>query len=155
IGRRPDIVASRLRAEAAAERIKAAKGEFYPNINLSAVIGVQSLGLNMLTKSGSDFGSIGPAISLPIFNGGRIARAYREARAEYDAAVAVYDATIVQALNDVADVATSERALGLRLAKAREALETADQAYHIVENRYRGGLSNYLEVLTAEDSLIS
>src|SRR5262249_8785217 len=56
IGRRPDIVASRLRAEAAAERIKAAKGEFYPNINLSAVIGVQSLGLNMLTKSGSDFG---------------------------------------------------------------------------------------------------
>src|SRR5262245_39929271 len=62
IGRRPDVVASRLRAEAAAQRINVARGDFYPNINLSAVIGLQSFGLDALTKSGSDFGSIGPAI---------------------------------------------------------------------------------------------
>jgi NodT family efflux transporter outer membrane factor (OMF) lipoprotein len=154
IGRRPDVVASRLRAEAAAQRINVARADFYPNVNLSAVIGVQSLGIDMLTRSGSDFGSFGPAISLPIFTGGQLQGAYRGARAEYDAAVAAYDAAVTQALHDVADVALSERALNVRLAKAREALVASQGAYRIIDMRYRGGLSTYLEVLTAEESLI-
>jgi NodT family efflux transporter outer membrane factor (OMF) lipoprotein len=155
VGRRPDVVASRLRAEAAAQRIKVAKADFYPNVNLSAALGVQSLGLDMLTRAGSDFGSVGPAISLPIFSGGRISGAYREARAEYDASVAAYDDTLVRALKDVADVATSERALASRLSTSRDALAASEQAYDIAENRYRGGLSTYLDVLTAEDVLIA
>jgi NodT family efflux transporter outer membrane factor (OMF) lipoprotein len=155
IGRRPDVLASRLRAEAAAQRIDVARGDFYPNINLSAVIGLQSFGLDALTKSGSDFGSVGPAISLPIFTGGALKGAYREARAEYDASVAAYDAAITQALHDVADVAVSERALVARLAKTREALAASEDAYRIIVMRYRGGLSNYLEVLSAEETLIA
>jgi NodT family efflux transporter outer membrane factor (OMF) lipoprotein len=155
IGRRPDVVASRLRAEAAAQRIDVARGDFYPNINLSAVIGLQSLGLNALTKSGSDFGSVGPAISLPIFTGGALEGAYREARAEYDASVAAYDDAVAQALRDVADVVVSERALGARLAKTREALAAAEVSYRIIDMRYRGGLSTYLEVLSAEETLIA
>ena len=67
LGRRPDVVAARLTAEAAAKRIKVAKADFYPNVNLTGLIGVQSLGLNMLTKAGSGMGSIGPAVTLPIF----------------------------------------------------------------------------------------
>ena len=74
IGRRPDVVAARLTAEAEAKRIKAAKADFYPNVNLMGLIGYQSLGLNMLTNAGSSFGSVGPAITLPIF---RIRRAAR------------------------------------------------------------------------------
>lgn len=155
IGRRPDVVASRLRAEAAAQRIDVARADFYPNVNLSAVIGLQSLGLNALTKSGSDFGSIGPAISLPIFTGGALQGAYREARAEYDASVAAYDAAVTQALHDVADVAVSERALDVRLAKTREALASSEDAYRIIDMRYRGGLSTYLEVLSVEETLIA
>ena len=154
IGRRPDIVAARLRSEAAAARIDAARADFYPNINLSALIGVQSLGIGDLTKAGSDFGSVGAAISLPIFTGGRLEGAYRGARAEYDAAVSSYDGAVTQALNDVADVAASQRALGLRLSKSREALASSEQAYQIMNNRYVGGLSTYLEVLSAEDRLI-
>ena len=65
LGRRPDIVAARLRTEAQLKRIDQKKAEFYPNINLAGFIGLQSLGLNMLSKSGSTTGSIGPAISLP------------------------------------------------------------------------------------------
>src|SRR6185436_15902211 len=72
IGRRPDLVAARLTAEAAGKRIKAAKADFYPNVNLTGLIGVQALGLDMLTKSGSTMGGIGPAITLPIFDSGRL-----------------------------------------------------------------------------------
>jgi len=148
-------LASRLRAEAASQRIDVARGDFYPNINLSAVIGLQSFGLDALTRSGSDFGSIGPAISLPIFTGGLLEGAYRGARAEYDVSVAAYDAAVTQALHDVADVVVSERALAQRLSKTREALAASEDAYRIIDMRYRGGLSTYLEVLSVEESLIA
>ena len=62
VGRRPDIVAARLRAEAQAERIHAARAEFYPNVSLSALVGLQSLGIGNLLQGGSVFGSAGPAI---------------------------------------------------------------------------------------------
>jgi NodT family efflux transporter outer membrane factor (OMF) lipoprotein len=153
IGRRPDIVAARLRAEAASQRIKVAKADFYPNINLSAVIGLQSFGLDMLNRSGSTYGSVGPAISLPIFSGGRLEGAYRGARADYDGAVAAYDATLTRALNDVADVAVSQRALAERLAQSRLALAASEDAYRLAAARYRAGLSTYLDVLSAEDDL--
>ena len=155
IGRRPDIVAARLTAEAAAKRIKAAKADFYPNVNLTAFIGVQSLGLDMLAKSGSTVGSVGPAISLPIFDSGRLQGAYRGARAEYDAAVATYDQTLTRALQEVADSAVSARALEARLSKSREALTASQAAYELARQRYVRGLGTYLDVLTAEDTLIS
>jgi NodT family efflux transporter outer membrane factor (OMF) lipoprotein len=155
VGRRPDVVAARLTAEAAAKRIKAAKADFYPNVNLTAFIGLQSLGLDMLTKSGSTVGSVGPAISLPIFDAGRLQGAYRGARAEYDAAVATYDQTLTHALQEVADSAVSTRALDGRLAKSREALAASQTAYELARQRYAQGLSTYLEVLDAEDALIA
>lgn len=154
LGRRPDLQAARLRAQAAAKRIDVAKAEFYPNVNLAAFVGAQSLGLDMLTKSGSDIGQAGLALSLPIFQGGQLSGAYRGARAEYDAAVASYDATLVQALKEVADAAVSERALATRLAAAREALAKGEEAYRIARMRYEGGLDPYTSVLTAENALI-
>ncbi|MCI3135285.1 TolC family protein, partial [Phenylobacterium aquaticum] len=153
--RRPDLRAARLRAEAAGKRIAVARAGFYPNINLAAYLGVQSLGLDMLTKSGSDIGQVGAAFSLPIFEGGRLRAGYRGARADYDAAVAAYDQTLIQALNEVADAAAGERALETRLTAAREALEAGEAAYRIARQRYEGGLSTYLTLLTAEDAVIA
>jgi NodT family efflux transporter outer membrane factor (OMF) lipoprotein len=155
IGRRPDVVAARLRAEAASKRIKAAKADFYPNVKLNGFLGLQVLGLDFLTRSGSTAGDIGPAIRLPIFDGGRIAGAYRGSRAEYDAAVASYDATLVRALNEVADAAVSGRALDERLTFGRQALAASQDAYRVAQDRYRVGLSTYLDVLVAEDALIA
>lgn len=154
LGRRPDLQAARLRAEAAGKRIDVAHAAFYPNVNLAAFIGAQSLGLDMLTKSGSDIGQAGLAVSLPIFQGGRLSGAYRGARAEYDAAVASYDATLVQALREVADAAASERALTDRLTAARQALAKGEEAYRIARMRYEGGLDSYTSVLTAENAVI-
>ncbi|WP_211461765.1 efflux transporter outer membrane subunit [Collimonas silvisoli] len=155
LGRRPDVVAARLRAEAAAKQIKVAKAQFYPNVNLTAYLGLQSLGLGMLTKAGSDIGSIGPAISLPIFEGGRLRGQYRQASGSYDEAVANYDGAVTQALQDVADVAVSEKALSGRLAKVQEATDAAEAAFQIAQNRYQGGLATYLDVLNAQDTFLT
>ncbi|KTE19684.1 multidrug transporter [Sphingopyxis sp. H050] len=153
IGRRPDIVAARLRAEAAARRIDVARADFYPNINLSALVGFQSLGLSNLFKSGSEYGNGGVAISLPIFEGGRLQGRYRGARAEFDSAVANYDRTLIAALRDVADIVASRSATARQLGERREALKAATDAARLAGLRYRAGLSNQLPQLTAEDSM--
>ena len=155
IGRRPDLVAARLRAEAAAKRIHVSKAQFYPNVNLTAFIGVQSLGLDRLQENGSDIGSVGPAISLPIFNGGRLRAQLRGAEAEYAESVANYEQALVQALREVADAAVSQRALAPQLEKIDAAVDAAREAWQVQNDRYQGGLASYLEVLTAEDYLLA
>ncbi len=155
LGRRPDIVAARLRTEAAAKRIDQQKAGFYPSVNLMAFAGVQSLGINNLSKSGSDIGSVGPAISLPIFNTERLQGQLRGAHAEYDVAVSTYNATLSNALHEVADAATSRKSLDGELAASRAAVAAAAEAHSIVSARYKGELATYLDVLSAEDQLIS
>ncbi|MGZ9098373.1 MAG: TolC family protein, partial [Brevundimonas sp.] len=132
-----------------------ARADFYPNVNLAAVVGLQSLGLGSLAESNSTFGSVGPAISLPIFSGGRLEGSYRGARAQYDAAVATYDETVAHAFKEVADSAVSARALDERLGKSREALAASQRAYDLTKQRYTQGLGTYLDVLSAEDALIA
>jgi NodT family efflux transporter outer membrane factor (OMF) lipoprotein len=155
IGRRPDVVAARLRAEAAQKRIGVAKADFYPNVDLVALVGQEVLGLNTFYKPQSSIGQVSSALSLPIFDAGRINGAYRGARADYDAAVASYDQTLVQALQEVADAAASQRSLSVQLADARQAEAAAQQAWSVAEQRYEAGLTNYLAVLSAEDQLVA
>ncbi len=155
VGRRPDIVAARLRAEAAAKRIDVARADFYPNINLSALVGLQSLGLSNLFKAGSEYGNGGVAISLPIFEGGRLEGRYRGARADYDTAVATYDRTLIGALRDVADIVASRAATTRQLTERRAALTAAAEASNLAGLRYRAGLSNQIVQLTAEDSMVA
>ncbi|UYY59199.1 efflux transporter outer membrane subunit [Sphingomonas sp. S2-65] len=154
IGRRPDIAASRARVEAAAARIKVARADFYPAVNLSALIGFQALGLNKLFDGGSTYGQVGPAVSLPIFRGGQLTGQYRGARAAFDEAVANYDGTVATAYREVADAVTSQRALATRLAETRQALASSEQAYNVARLRYEGGLSTFLDVLTAEERVL-
>lgn len=155
IGRRPDVVAAKWRAEAASKRIGQARAAFYPNVNLAAAIGVQSLHLDKLFDSGSDVGSVGPAISLPIFEGGRLKANLRVAEADRDSAVAAYDSAVTQALRDVADVAASERALDTRLGESRTALTASEDGFRIAKLRYQGGLSTYQNVLIAEQAVLT
>ncbi|MBB5710931.1 efflux transporter outer membrane subunit [Sphingomonas xinjiangensis] len=154
IGRRPDIAASRARVEAAAARIKVARADFYPAVNLSALIGFQALGLNKLFDGGSTYGQVGPAVSLPIFRGGQLTGQYRGARAAFDEAVANYDSTVSTAYREVADAVTSQRALATRLSESRQALASSEQAYGVARQRYEGGLSTFLDVLTAEERVL-
>jgi NodT family efflux transporter outer membrane factor (OMF) lipoprotein len=154
VGRRPDIVAARLRTEAAARRIDVAKAQFYPDITLNAYVGQQSLGLSQLFNPAAAIGSFGPAITLPIFEGGRLRGQYRGARADYAAAVDAYDATLTQALQDVADASASVQSATKQLDERRAALRAGEQAYAVARERYQGGLSPYVAVLSAENAVI-
>ena len=149
------VVAARLRSEAAAKRIDVARADFYPNISLSALVGLQSLGLSNLFSAGSEYGNGAAAISLPIFDGGRLQGNYRGARAEYDTAVATYDRTLIGALRDVADIVASRAATTRQLVGRREALTAAAEASKLAGLRYRAGLSTQIVQLTAEDSMVA
>jgi NodT family efflux transporter outer membrane factor (OMF) lipoprotein len=154
VGRRPDIVAARLEAEAAARRIRVARDGFYPDINLSAEIGNESLDPRDFFDKGSIMGAVGPAIHLPIFEGGQLAGAYRGARAHYDETVATYDKTVSHAFEQVANALSDAKALSAEITDARVALKESQRAYQISKIRYRGGLSRYLNVLTAENTVL-
>jgi NodT family efflux transporter outer membrane factor (OMF) lipoprotein len=154
VGRRPDVTAARWRAEAAVSRIKSARAAFYPDINLAGFIGTQALHFDKVFASGSDIGSIGPAISLPIFEGGRLKAGLRGAEADRDAAVASYDAAVTEAFHQVADVVASSRALQSQLADSRASLAASEDAFRIATLRYKGGLATYPTVLLAEQSVL-
>lgn len=155
LGRRPDLVASRLRVEATARKVDVARAGFYPNVNLSAMIGLQSLGLASFAHAGSVVGDVGPAITLPLFDQGRLKGQYASAQGAYDEAVASYDASLVRALHEVADAAASARALGPELAQAQAAVDASRDAWRVAQDRYRGGLASDLEVLVSEDTLLA
>jgi NodT family efflux transporter outer membrane factor (OMF) lipoprotein len=155
IGRRPDVATARTRVEAAAERIKEARAAFYPDINIGALVGLQSLGLGSLFDSGSKFASVSPAVTLPLFHGGALQGQYRGRRGQYDEAVALYDGQVIQALRETADTLTSEQQLAERLGQSRSALAAYEDALRVARGRYQQGLTNYLTVLTAEESVVS
>ncbi len=154
VGRRPDIVAARERVEAAGSRIKVARADFFPAIRLSALLGYQSLGLEQLVNKNSQFGQVGPAVSLPIFHGGELRGRYRSARADYDAAVANYDSIVLAAYRETADAVTTARMAAQRLAEAQAGLAASQDAFDVVTARYKGGLATYLEALQVEDRLL-
>jgi NodT family efflux transporter outer membrane factor (OMF) lipoprotein len=155
LGRRPDVAAARLRAEAAADRVKVARANFYPNVNLNASVLDLSLTPEKIFTQNILLAQFGPAISLPIFQGGRLTGAYRGAAAEYEGAVATYDKTVTDALKDVADAVSLQRNLAVQLDYAQKAVADARKAHDLAVLRYNGGLSPYLVVLTAQSTLIT
>jgi NodT family efflux transporter outer membrane factor (OMF) lipoprotein len=154
VGRRPDIVAARLRAEGAGKRIDAAKAAFLPDISISGLFGLQSLGLSNLFKSGSTYGNAGGAISLPIFQGGRLKGEYTKVRGAYDLAVADYNSTVIGALQDVADALATRNAAAEQEQASADAQDKSARAYDIAMKRYNGGLANYLDALSAETTAL-
>ena len=154
IGRRPDIAAYRASAEAAGSRIKEAKAAFYPNISITALLGLSAFGIGDIFSSTSSFGSVSPAVTLPLFHGGALQGQYRGARGRYDEAVALYNRQVITALRETADAVTSRRALDARLIESRRALANYEEANSLARQRYERGLSTYLDVLSAEESVL-
>jgi len=155
IGRRPDVVAQRWRVEAAGKEIAVARGQFYPNISLTALLGAQRLGFSDWMTAGSRIAGIGPAVSLPIFDAGRLRSSLAARNAEYDIAVEQYNATVVDAVRDVVSQLVSLRWLEEQRAQQGEALATATQAHALALQRYRAGVGNYLQVLAAQSQLLA
>ena len=123
--------------------------------SVASIVGLESIGLGNLLESGSRIAGVGPAISLPIFDAGRLRSRLAARDAEYDAAAEQYNATLVEALRDVADQLASRQTIEVQLEHAQAALAHFDAAYHLAMLRYREGLSNYLTVLTVEGQVLS
>ncbi|MEO6966952.1 MAG: efflux transporter outer membrane subunit [Rhodanobacteraceae bacterium] len=154
LGRRPDVVAARWRVEAAASNIKFAKAAFLPDVSITALAGlVAGPGASLLQASAGLY-SIAPALSLPIFEGGKLRGNLAGKDADYDLAVAQYNKTVIDAINEVAEYVDDLRALDVQSAREKQSLTSAQQAYALAMQRYRGGVGNYLEALTVRSQLL-
>ncbi|AMO21931.1 efflux transporter outer membrane subunit [Ramlibacter tataouinensis] len=155
LGRRPDIAAARLRVEASGHELQNAKAQFYPNVNLVAFAGLSSLGLGPLLDPGSRQWGVGPAIRLPLFEGGRLRANLRGVAADRDAAVESYNGAVLDAIRDTADQVASLQSITRQQAQQREAQAGAEAAYQIALQRYQAGLGTYLNVLSAETAVLN
>ncbi len=147
IGRRPDVLAYRWRVEATRQNIEGAKAAFYPNINLLAFVGLQALGFGQLISSAANIAGVGPALSLPIFDGGRRRGNLSAKTALHDMAVENYNEVLVRALQDVSDHLLVLQSNARQRTEAEHALETAHKAHELALSAYHAGLSNYQHVL--------
>jgi NodT family efflux transporter outer membrane factor (OMF) lipoprotein len=156
IGHRPDIVAARWTVAAQARGIDVAKADFYPNIDLLASVGgYAAMGpLFGFLKSASGGWSAGPALSLPIFTGGRLRAQLGAASAGYDVAVEQYNQSIVTALKEIADEVVRIRSLDTQLKDAQRSVATANRSYQLAREGYRRGLTDYVNVLIAQTQLL-
>ncbi len=155
LGRRADIAAARWRVEAASSDVANAKTQFYPNLNLVAFAGFSSIGLGQLLNAGSQQWGVGPALRLPIFDTGRLRGNLRGKTADLDAAIESYNAAVIDAVRDVADQVASTQAIARQQTEQASAQDAAESAYDIAVQRYRAGLGNYLNVLSAETSVLA
>lgn len=155
IGRRPDVLARRWSVEAAAKNIDAAKASFYPDINLMGFIGFQSIGFSKFLNSESLINGIGPAISLPIFDGANLRSNLGVRTATYDIAVEQYNHTIVHAMESVANTLVAAKSLQKQKALNDSAMDTANRARSLASRGFHAGMTDFLVLLNSEVTLLS
>jgi len=155
LARRADVMAARWRVEALRYDIKAARAMFYPNIDLVGYAGGNAIGLERLLKPGSWQWGLLPAVHLPLFDGDRRLANLQGRVAEEDAAVASYNQTVLQAVQEAVDQLGSLQAIARQQAEQRSAQGHAEAAYALATERYRAGLGNYLSVLAAETAVLN
>ncbi|HWJ34706.1 MAG TPA: efflux transporter outer membrane subunit [Steroidobacteraceae bacterium] len=154
IARRADLTASRWRVEAAEKNREAARAEFFPDVSINALIGVQSIDVGKLLEYGSRVPSATAAIHLPIFDAGRLKARYGASQAAIDVAVAGYQDTLVSAARDVATQATTRVQIAAQRAQRLIELDAAQRLKASAAARVRQGLTDPRAELTATESWI-
>jgi NodT family efflux transporter outer membrane factor (OMF) lipoprotein len=154
LGHRADLVAARWRVEAASKDIASAKTEFLPNVSLGILAAQAASGSDNLFSSRARFWQVLPAVSLPIFDGGRLRANLSGKDAEYDIAVAQYNKTLVGALNEVADDLSGLDSLATQIQAQQRAQDAAQQAYDLSQLRYKAGVGSFLESLVVRQQLL-
>jgi NodT family efflux transporter outer membrane factor (OMF) lipoprotein len=152
--RRPDIAAAERQVAAANEQIGIAKAAFYPSLSLSAGAGSQTAVIGDLLTWPSRFWSVGPQLAETLFEAGKRRAQVKLSQAAYDATVANYRQTVLTAFQQVEDSLAQLRILSEEGAIADRAVKAAQQSLDISTEQYRGGIANYLQVITAQTSLL-
>jgi NodT family efflux transporter outer membrane factor (OMF) lipoprotein len=152
--RRPDIAAAERRAAQANAQIGIAVSAFYPNINLGGAGGFESLNAGTLIQGPSALWSLGAQATQLIFDAGQRHALTDEARHSYETQAAGYRNTVIQAFNDVEDQLSSLRIIEQESGVEQKAVASAQHSFDISNQRYKGGVTSYLEVLTTEQALL-
>ncbi|MEI7513975.1 MAG: efflux transporter outer membrane subunit [Betaproteobacteria bacterium] len=155
LANRPDVAAAHARVEAGLSEVDVAKAQFYPNINLVAFAGLNSIGFSNITKTGSEQWGVGPAIRLPIFDGGRLRAQLKSKSAEVDMAIEAYNALLLDAVRDVADQVASLQSIQAQSHEQQAGQASAQLLYDIAAQRLQAGLGNRASVLQAQTGVLA
>lgn len=153
--RRPDIRQAEAQLHAAVANVGEAEAEFYPKITLNADFGLQSLSFRDLGFWNARAWNIGPSISLPIFQGGRLRGQLMLNRYAQKAAAITYRQTVLGAWRDVDNALIAYRDEQRRRDGLQAAVVSGQRALHLAQDQYRSGLTTYLNVLSAQRDLLS
>jgi multidrug efflux system outer membrane protein len=151
--RRPDIASAEHQLRAANANIGAARAAFFPRISLTAAFGTMSAGLSNLFGNGSDYWSVAPSASLPIFDYGRNQGNLRYAKATHDAMVSQYERSIQRAFREAADALARKDTINAQVEAQTSLHDAAARAYQLAQARYRAGTDPFLATLDSQRAL--
>jgi NodT family efflux transporter outer membrane factor (OMF) lipoprotein len=151
--RRPDIREAEAQLHAATAGVGVAVASFYPDISLTGNLGIRAIDASYLTRWASHFYSAGPSVSLPIFQGGRLAASLRMARAQQSEAALQYRNTVLNALREVEDGLVAYRTDRTARDDIGNTVSAAGESLYLAQNRYANGLSDFIQVLDAQRSM--
>jgi len=153
--RRPDVATAERSMAQENALVGVAKTSFYPQFTISGSGGVQSITLGSLISAPSAFWSLGGDLLQPIFNGGRNRANFAASKSAYDESVANYRESVLEAFQQVEDGLSSLNSLSQAATSQNTAVADARRALDIANNRYVGGLTTFLDVITAQTVLLT
>jgi NodT family efflux transporter outer membrane factor (OMF) lipoprotein len=153
--RRPDVAASERRVASANAQAGLAKTAYYPLVNIVGSGGFESGTITTLLQGPSALWSVGAAAAATIFDGGRRRALNDEAKATYDSSVASYRQTVLSAFQQVEDNLAALRVLEQEAGVQATAVKSAQRSLDLSNTRYDGGVTSYLEVITAQNAALS
>jgi len=153
--RRPDIAAAERRVAAANAQIGIAETAFYPTVTLAAAFGIESSNIAKLFTWPSRFWSVGPSLAQTLWEGGRRRAVTEEAQATYEANAASYRQTVLSAFQEVEDDLSTLRLLDIESGEQGRAVEAAQRSLNLANIQYVGGITTYLQVITAQSAALS
>jgi NodT family efflux transporter outer membrane factor (OMF) lipoprotein len=153
--RRPDVASAERAMAAANAQIGVATAAYYPSINLGALLGSESRLSRLWFTGPSYIWSFGFTLAQPIFDGGRIAANVDNTKAGYEAAVAIYRRTVLNAMQEAEDGIIGLGALERAHTQSKVAVASASRVLDIATTRYEGGIATALDVITAQQSLLA
>lgn len=151
--RRPDVRAAEHELMAANADIGQAKAAFFPQVTLTGTFGYQSTALSDLFLGSARAWQFGPAVNVPLFNGGRLRAEYKLSKARFDESLAIYQSTVQQAFREVSDALIQYQRSQEYFSKQLDLTQANRNAAELATVRYEGGVTSYLEVLYNEQQL--
>jgi NodT family efflux transporter outer membrane factor (OMF) lipoprotein len=150
--RRPDIAAAERRVASSNAQVGLANAAYYPLVNLFGSVGFESGAIGTLLQGPSALWSIGPSALFTLFDGGRRRATNDQAKSAYDASVASYRQTVLTAFQQVEDNLAALRVLEQEAGVQTTAVQSAQRSLQLSNTRYEGGVTSYLEVITAQNA---